>query len=579
MHHRKNFKSYRLPARKLLMCMKNCTKYIIIVSVIITLISCVQYFFENSHGLYVHVNDKHSALISSQRTTSNNFFAPNVVLLGPHKSGTSSFGYSLNLFSNIEYYGTEGSYWEKNCKNNDMMHQLTLLFLQNKTDFKLTDKKNAPFSQIKQMQKCNLNYFLSEWKQRANIEVLKHFENQFPMTCSIDFNFTHWNNKSLDYSNDEFYKDQTLLLNNIKNSIYASNKDDAIKALIGNTNISLYNNSNGDINTIIIDTLNQSVDQIDVRSTQLTMENSNFPHCILFEKYINLVWSPETALIFSNYFAQMKVFIVVRNPTERLQSILNFGGIQKTMFEMYQSSPMYENNCQKYNLTRYQCIFKTRYSNNNTADYKNHHQIDKQCLIFSQQLDLLNSNNGENDVKHFQIYHNFVAEMLCQIYLSNKKVTRLVAFIIFWTYIYDEKFGFKNWNQLKLIQFDWIFNDLSLSIGIVNCWIQLNLDSTVLNQFSDISDIKMYQQCKRAYFENKKYFNSANQLLIQQQNVKRFHADYDLKKDQFTQDDKRKFTNHVFYSCNKALYSILRTRMDQLLLGQWLPWEYVDLTV
>ena len=52
-------------------------------------------------------HDKHSNEIIS----SSGYFIPDLILMGPDKSGTSSFGANINKYVDIEYYGKEARYW------------------------------------------------------------------------------------------------------------------------------------------------------------------------------------------------------------------------------------------------------------------------------------------------------------------------------------------------------------------------------------------------------------------------------------------------------------------------------------
>ena len=43
--------------------------------------------------------------------SSNGYFIPDLVLMGPPKSGTSSFGINMNKYIDVEYFGKETRYW------------------------------------------------------------------------------------------------------------------------------------------------------------------------------------------------------------------------------------------------------------------------------------------------------------------------------------------------------------------------------------------------------------------------------------------------------------------------------------
>ena len=169
-----------------------------------------------------------------------------------------------------------------------------------------------------------------------------------------------------------------------------------------------------------------------------------------------------------------------------------------------------------------------------------------------------------------QIYQTFVIELIKNNYNMQlhpgTNSDRFAAYPIYWTFIYDERFGKNNWNEFKIVQFDWLYNDLGLSMGAIKCWMQLNIKN--MNQID--SRDKLFDICSKSFFDNKKYFDHVNNILQSQSNVKHAHSNYD--EDEVTQQDRQHFDD-IYYPCNKALYSLLKVRKHDILIGQWLQWK------
>ena len=206
---------------------------------------------------------------------------------------------------------------------------------------------------------CNLDSFFYFWKLRK----VKRFKNyQTSMTCTIDFS-----RKNSD-------------INDIYHS-YDSNKQ-------------LYNKQLQIFDSQKINWIQRNM-TIDARTdVEVKIDSIVMPQCFLVEKYVGLFHAINLPQIFSNYFPKLKVFAIIRNPTDRFISRVYFGRTEKRARENIMDDSKNDNykmsNDRKINIVEYfyNNDFKNDYKHNKMSiDYQLNHLLDKQCLIFSNELD------------------------------------------------------------------------------------------------------------------------------------------------------------------------------------------------
>ena len=471
--------------------------------------------------------------------------SPHLILLGPSKSGTSTFGEKFGDFIDIEYYGKESHnaikpscvshiVWQK------IVHQREEINFTNYTKNQVEQMRSWVIQHTSQ-ESCHLSGFNQKWKTR-NIQawnqqrVKKGLTKLEPPSCAIEYD-----NNDIDYSNVENYKRQVDWF------------DQYYEKINSNINYNKYNESR--------------------------------IKCWLIEKFVGLVDTFAPAIMYSTYFPKLKVFTIFRNPTDRLVSRMHFGVQEKKYLKMKQI--LIEKN-----MTREQYVYHTHFydSPNITKStyYKLNHEIDQQCLLFSQLLDWIeiNQSNYDNKYSDNNNYNVMSTIMSAQRDVVDVFVSRaaydsrqrgrggnefdrpLTAWMIYWIYVYDIMFGYDNWNQFRIIQFDWLYGDVPRGLGAIKCWLQLNKQISIENELRDIRRIDIFEHCPEIYFNNKEYFKGVNDKIVGS-TTKRAHGEY--HSDPLTKIDRLNY-DKMFYPCTKALVSLIKKRRN-ILLGQWHPWS------
>ena len=439
----------------------------------------------------------------------------------------------MNKQRNLHIYNS----YSNLCGNPKAIKKMLIKNEQNSKNFKFTNIANITNSSI--ARNCNLNYFIRYWKHRdlKTFNKLKyHKYSSQPNGCTMRLeekinNVHNWTNMQY-YNLQEGY---------FKSSGYGVFDTDT--------------NSSGNIN-------------IDTKIESAKFKSKvNKPDCWLFQKYTHLLNRYHLAIIFVNIFPRLKIFIIVRNPTDREVSQLHFGQTNIKLTGQNIESI--------HNMTREEFIFEKKYIGKNSQDMKTNLIIDEQCLQFVQDLKILQFKSDVENVDCDEIlfvYKKMAVQLLKQKYMNTTQTmnsNRLAPKIIYWTYIYDEKFGYRNWNQFRIVQFDWLYRNLTQSMGVIKCWLQMNKQFDENNVDVDVDDIDLFQQCGEIYFNDLEYFKSVNRKLINESHIKVAHAKYD--KDPLTLQDRKNF-NSIYYPCNRALDALIETRKE-ILLGNWIPWD------
>ena len=473
--------------------------------------------------------------------------SPHLILIGPSKSGTSSFAERFTDYVDIEYFGQESSNTIKYCVYPDVFAQV-LDLKHNKIDIDTPGQLRKWIkSQLKPLA-CHIGAFINKWQKKYHDSLNKK------LSCSMNYlrkkgsSNTNRMPQYKDYNNNsDFYTKQ---MNNF-NEYYNSGK-------VGKSE-----------------------------------EESNVS-CWLVEKFTGLVFNYEMAIVSAIYFPKLKIFAMIRNPTNRLISLMYFGKAD----EKYRSMITTFNNL---DITRAEYVYKHEFYSNNknittkdgwnlvySKDYQMNHEIDQQCLIFSQKLENIGNNYSidnydiiiDKNANNTDIDRNEI--MLSERALVRKifdqktlQTNRLLAWMILWTFVYDKLFGYDNWNQFRMVQFEWFFDNVARSMGVIKCWLQLNKQVKIEkidnndDKKKDISTDDIFEQCPEIYFNDKKYFHQINKQLKLESKNKRAHGNYDG--DPLTKHDRMNF-DQVFYPCNQAFFSLLRKRRH-LLLGEWIQWD------
>ena len=106
--------------------------------------------------------------------------------------------------------------------------------------------------------------------------------------------------------------------------------------------------------------------------------------------------------------------------------------------------------------------------------YKKNHQIDQQCLVLSQTLDEIPLTNSDSAYTIMSAERDFVKIFLSRashdsskLLLDDPNQRSIMAWMIYWVYVYDIMFGYDNWNQFRIIQFEWLYNNIPRGFGAI----------------------------------------------------------------------------------------------------------------
>ena len=287
------------------------------------------------------------------------------------------------------------------------------------------------------------------------------------------------------------------------------------------------------------------------------------------------------SILLANYFPKIKIIMTIRNPIQQMWSYINhfpkkYGVKQSALKQNAENerkrvlSLVWKNVVLKsssLNVIRNACI---KFNN----DINSIFGLDLNSGGFRSQ----HRRNNKNDVIESLIsaYKEFVAVYLYEWtglqgrYFGNKYDYGVIispmafASILMYVYAYDEALGFGNWNQLRLIQSEFMFDHLSQSLEMIKCWLQTNKQ---INWFEEMD----YNSCTEIYYNNDNYYHQLNEKLNDIQNIK-----INSKTHKTTINDNDRIVAQFkgyFSPCNDALYALIGHR-NELLLGQWLDWGF-----
>ena len=275
------------------------------------------------------------------------------------------------------------------------------------------------------------------------------------------------------------------------------------------------------------------------------------PYCWFIEKSPNYSRNPLVGLIFSNYFERIKLIHIIRNPIKLIWSWV------------YAFHKKYIKDLGKDNDRVARDLFKYFRSNSAAKIMR------KECVNINnnwniiKSIDIGNVNVNVNSKRELMMPHyvSMMKEYLNYRFVLNKTndlsfhskesmvwVSLMYPTLMFYILAYDQVYGFENWNQFRLIQFEYLYKNMSISMNVIKCWLQTNQQYT--------SDFDLQNRCKQSYHHLK--FG----LKIKKINARASGSMSDEFKKQFEQ---------LLSPCYQCLFHEIENS-PQLLLGEWIPW-------
>ena len=286
-----------------------------------------------------------------------------------------------------------------------------------------------------------------------------------------------------------------------------------------------------------------------------------------------------TSIIFSNLLPKTKTLMLAREPIKQMISYVS------NFFE-------HEN--------RYATL--TSSLDESMYNYLNRHydtgykDILKECTIFANTFKNIsiniNTNIGVDDddddddvidknwitmqYRKFLLKYLYQAVILDNIFAENKKnreeatfeTTVIFPAVLLFVYNYDETFGYSNWNQFRLVQFEWLYTQyMNDRLAMIKCWLQTDdefkFDKSTTDRFNGFDD------CPRVFYHDKQYYDHVSSVL----DVKATDKENSKSIEQDVGDQYKDFFVNFFKPCNNALFTLVHHRQD-ILIGQWTNWQY-----
>lgn len=216
--------------------------------------------------------------------------------------------------------------------------------------------------------------------------------------------------------------------------------------------------------------------------------------------------------------------------------------------------------------------------------------VRQQCTIFyDNYVSNLNTfdNKSDNDTLWItQQYKKFLVEYVWQEKIENSifaktkfqdrveatfETTVVFPNLLLYVYNYDETFGFKNWDNFRFIQMEWLYANMHDGLSIIKCWIQMssyNPNFQFESNRIDSNSFDAYQNCPKVFFNDKKYYQKMKEKFdkLSDQHKNSWTIESNVNKQY-----KQRFLN--FYKpCNDALYALVLQR-HEILIGNWFDWD------
>ena len=285
----------------------------------------------------------------------------------------------------------------------------------------------------------------------------------------------------------------------------------------------------------------------------------NEPICWFFEKGANVRSAYKVAPIFANLLIETKTLMIVRNPLKQLISYVtldfenrglnNTYNIDEFMYKFYQNktSFLYIKKQIKYLLTNLTYI-------NTSPNEINENLINSKIIL----------NFFKNYLYEALVKCSLYIDGTLEIHMKQGRIEKAFGAtthaipLLFYIYAYDESFGYNNWNQFRIIQYEWLYNQNNFfnGLSVIKCWLQTNIE--IKND--------AFNKCPQIFYNNKKYFDKIKIKIDQLSQIKVGHRTHNIM------DEFHKNAFKEFYQPFKQLFLFILQKRPQLLLGEWIDW-------
>ena len=139
----------------------------------------------------------------------------------------------------------------------------------------------------------------------------------------------------------------------------------------------------------------------------------------------------------------------------------------------------------------------------------------------SLQFDYLLDSNATKDFLKIYLYEAVIkSDIFIGVDSSSrhkKAFTTSLYFVslIFYLYSYDEAFGYKNWNQFRVIQFEWLYgtneitgdSNMFNALSSIKCWLQT--DKEIIDNYNN----NPFENCPIIFGNDRNYYNKKKNIL------------------------------------------------------------------
>ena len=150
------------------------------------------------------------------------------------------------------------------------------------------------------------------------------------------------------------------------------------------------------------------------------------------------------------------------------------------------------------------------------------------------------------------------------------QVTVLFPALLMFIYNYDEMFGYKNWNNFRLIEYEWLYYDaqhMNDGLTMIKCWLQTGDDLSNKFNFNNFTIDESYYKCPKVFHYNKKYYDKLTDIFMEKKEHKfkswAIQTDIDNQNKQFFLD--------FYRPCTQAMVTLINQRKE-IQMGGWIPW-------
>ena len=263
----------------------------------------------------------------------------------------------------------------------------------------------------------------------------------------------------------------------------------------------------------------------------------NLEYCYFVESAPSYIRNPLIGIMYAMNMPKTKLLGIIRNPVNMLWS-----------WAWHYYSHLFEKT-DKGKIKMEKWLLNTKMYAYPQV-FKAFKQLTKECKI-------INTASNEMDVDYQTRFKLFYRKLM-GLYLRLKFVDKMIephvrrepdamlfsALIfptfLFWIHAFDEIYGQNEWNNLRFVQFEWLYSNQMESFNIIHCWIKYGHYDC--KHRKDVTFSKVLKKEAKAYGVYTDYFK------------------HEVQK--------------MYVDCNHELHKVLVLDRPNLLIGEWMNWQY-----